>query len=91
MAMAASSMIPLRSTTNVGSDYATALTAHWQDPEYQVIDKFKALWKRNVLDKDNGGVRFSETFGWPTKNYLGYEDTYGHKLREADKLLADPR
>lgn len=84
-------MIPLRSTTFAGSDYSVALTAHWQDPKYQVINKYKVLWKRNVLDKDNGAVRFSPTLGWPTKNYTGYEDTYGHRLRPADKLLADPR
>lgn len=85
-----SSAIPYRSTSAVGSDYATALAAHWQDPEYQVIDKYKALWVRNVLRHDNGGVRFQPALGWPTKNYLGYEDTYGHRLRDADKLLSDP-
>jgi hypothetical protein len=86
-----SNILPLRSTSAVGSDYASARASHWQDPEFQVIDKYKALWKKVVLNHDDGGIHFTQQYRTlPTIYQRGLEDTYGHRLRPADKLFSDP-
>jgi hypothetical protein len=84
-----SNILPLRSTTLVGSDYASSRATHWQDPSIQVIGKYKALWKKAVLAHDDGGIHFIEDYHTPQRYYRGREDTYGGKLRPADKLFGD--
>lgn len=86
-----SNTIPLRSTTEVGSDYSGALSRHWAT---QVPDKYKLLWKRRVIDRDSG-LHFTQNYWWPTRYYAGpespnYDDTYIGRVRQADQLLCEP-
>lgn len=78
--------LPLRSRLPwAGSAYAPALAAHWAD---QTPDRYKKLWDAAVTRHDEGGVRFTQEFRWPTQYYLGYDDTYSQRsARAADKLL----
>ncbi len=72
-----------------GSDYAPSLSEHWRD---QVPEVYKKRWQKVVLDKDDGGIRFSRFLHWPTVYYNQYQDTYGsHSVKHhgADKLFGD--
>lgn len=72
-----------------GSDYAPALSQHWADQSPEV---YKKRWQQVVLDKDDGGIRFSRHLQWPTVHYQHFEDTYGshaNRYHRVDKLFGD--
>jgi len=82
--------LPLRSKLPwSGSNYAPALGAHWGD---QTPDVYKKRWQEVVLDKDKGGIKFTQNYRWPTVYYMKYDDTYSQgpdPVRQADKLFGD--
>lgn len=85
--------LPLRSALPYpGSRYAPALGRHFGD---QTPERYKHLWQQAVLDKDPGTIHFSEHLNWPTRYYMGYEDTYHHSpdqstYRELDRAYSTP-